>query len=133
MTDGAGTFPQPCPALCNRSCRVYDGRPARCRSFTCKLYDSLETGETTAKAAFEKVSSTQKTLARIHRYLVKLGETNSSLPLSTRCKPYLELSAGKTRTEEELDLSAELRLAVHDFTSQARLHFYKTETVSETR
>jgi hypothetical protein len=38
LGNGKG-FSQPCAALVDRACAVYDARPATCRRFTCRLYE----------------------------------------------------------------------------------------------
>ncbi|MEO8799265.1 MAG: YkgJ family cysteine cluster protein, partial [Polyangiaceae bacterium] len=34
-----GSFEQPCSALVDRACMIYDARPRACHAFTCRLYE----------------------------------------------------------------------------------------------
>jgi Fe-S-cluster containining protein len=38
IRDGKG-FEQPCGALEDRSCAIYEARPSACRTFVCKLHE----------------------------------------------------------------------------------------------
>ncbi len=40
-------FPQPCCASRAGACRIYDGRPAACRTYRCRLLRRYEAGEVT--------------------------------------------------------------------------------------
>ena len=42
---GGAALPQPCAALHERRCTIYDDRPAPCRSYRCMLYAALEADE----------------------------------------------------------------------------------------
>ncbi|MFV0338107.1 MAG: YkgJ family cysteine cluster protein [Chthoniobacterales bacterium] len=75
---------QPCTALQNGACRVYQNRPFRCRKFDCKQLQLLEKKQTTHEAALQKIFEAKKQLARLQTLLEQSGDTREQKSLSTR-------------------------------------------------
>lgn len=57
-----GSFEQPCSALVDRTCTIYQARPRACRAFTCRLYERRDQ-PLTEKLAI--VARTQALLAEL--------------------------------------------------------------------
>jgi Fe-S-cluster containining protein len=74
-------LPQRCGALDGCRCRVYPGRPAGCRRFTCLLLHALEHGELGLEEAKAEVETTRAMLARLEGLLPKAAPGDRSGPV----------------------------------------------------
>lgn len=70
LSDEDGSLVQPCRALSERRCGVYEDRPAVCRKFRCLALEQLETGDLTEDEAQELVG---EALARRRRLAEVMG------------------------------------------------------------
>jgi Fe-S-cluster containining protein len=61
--DGAVAMSQPCAALKNNRCDIYEQRPARCREFNCLLAKALENNETSLNEALTIVKEAKEKFA----------------------------------------------------------------------
>lgn len=61
--DGSVAMAQPCAALQDTRCTVYDRRPQRCREFVCLLAKALAENETTLPEALEIVREAKEKFA----------------------------------------------------------------------
>ncbi len=123
-------FPQPCAALCaDLRCRVYDGRPSRCRQFECALFKQVAVGNVESAAALKTIRQTRQQAETVRRLLRELGEAGEKVSLSRRFKRLKgkfdrgELPQGLA-PETAYDSFAELSLAVHLLDRQLRMRFY---------
>ena len=74
--NGVSRLRQPCAALAERCCIIYDHRPSRCRTYSCELYRDVERGDVTAAEAHSIVAEATALAARIRSLL---GEADGSL------------------------------------------------------
>jgi Fe-S-cluster containining protein len=78
-------FEQPCPALADRRCTVYDARPSACRRFRCKTLNAYEAGALTWTDAVARVTRALTVRAAVHAELKRRGSTPAA-PLES-CLP----------------------------------------------
>lgn len=94
-------FRQPCSALEDCDCRVYEKRPSRCREFVCKLIAGLDAGEISEAEAGRVIRTATDLRKRLIGLLELSGDNDDGLPLATRYKKTLErpadISSMKTR------------------------------------
>jgi hypothetical protein len=118
-------FPQPCAALCaGNRCRVYDGRPARCREFECALFKSVLDDDMELTAALRVVQKTRRQADKIRRLLRALGDTDEHLALSLRFKRTRRRMESSPLDEQTADDFGELSLAVHELNLLLGGEFY---------
>ncbi len=106
---------QPCAALgqdCR--CRVYAGRPSRCRAFECALFKEVRAGRRDIPPALRVIRATLDQADRVKRLLRELGDSEETLALSLRFQRMQKAMNSRPLTEETGALYAELTLAVHD-------------------
>ncbi|MGA4644749.1 YkgJ family cysteine cluster protein [Limisphaera sp. 4302-co] len=77
-------LPQPCPCFDGSLCRVYDHRPARCRSFACGVLQRVIQRQITLDQAREIVLRTRRALAAVERALAGTGSASPARPLRHR-------------------------------------------------
>lgn len=75
---------QPCPALKECRCMIYEQRPTRCRLFHCQQLRLLESGATTEAAAMELIRETQTQAARVRELIEQCGLREDGQPLIER-------------------------------------------------
>ncbi len=63
---GQTVLAQPCAALTNRSCRIYESRPSHCASFNCLLATALGEEELSLGEAQEVVAEAHRRISRGH-------------------------------------------------------------------
>jgi Fe-S-cluster containining protein len=86
-------FPQPCSAFDGAFCRIYDGRPSRCRDFHCDLLQRVAAGECEVDTALSRIEKTKELALNVQTQLHELGFRHQDLPLS---KQYQAYQAAKT-------------------------------------
>jgi Fe-S-cluster containining protein len=77
-------FRQPCACLQGGTCRVYDARPKRCRTFECRLLQKALAGEISTTTALRTIAATKQRVQMVQDLLQKLNDVDESLPLSRR-------------------------------------------------
>ncbi|MDZ4290129.1 MAG: YkgJ family cysteine cluster protein [Prosthecobacter sp.] len=80
---------QPCPALRELQCTIYQHRPERCRLFECQQLTRLAAGETTEEAVLEAIHDVQRRVAHLETLMRQAGKTDPKRPLSKRCDKIL--------------------------------------------
>jgi Fe-S-cluster containining protein len=118
--EGEFHMEQPCSALKERTCTVYEKRPTRCRLFLCQQLRLLEAGETTEEAAMALIVETQAQAAYV-RELIELNglredgqalldrfERVMSTPVDAKLEPELA-----TAREELNNAMRKLRLVIN--------------------
>jgi Fe-S-cluster containining protein len=60
-------FEQPCSALVEHRCSVYDERPEACRAFVCRLLERVRTGSISESKAVRAIARTRELLAILER------------------------------------------------------------------
>ena len=123
--DGEYYMEQPCSALREKRCTVYEQRPVRCRLFNCQQLGRLEKGETTEAEAMEMIVETRALVERVRGLIEQCGlredgqalverfERVMSTPVNQALEP--ELVAVREELEEtmrklKLQLNREFRL-----------------------
>lgn len=117
-------FPQPCVALAGCRCRIYAGRPVRCREFECALLKSLAAGETEAAAALRTVREAHGRAEKVRRLLREVGDHDEHVALSLRFKRTKRRFEASPFDEPATDKFGELTLAVHDLNLLLREKFH---------
>ena len=86
-----GLLLQPCAALKNKRCTIYQFRPRCCRTFECRLLQEVNEGSTPLNLASEKIAEALAKVAGINRLLAGCGPSDQTLPLKERCEETLAL------------------------------------------
>jgi hypothetical protein len=116
-------FPQPCSCLAGNLCRIYADRPARCRSFKCRLLQRTAAGETTPRAALNAIKNARARAEKVRRLLRELGDEDESLPLARRYQRMMRRPIDLAGEQRLVDLRGELMLAVAELTDLLRREF----------
>jgi len=91
-------FRQPCSCLQGGTCRVYDARPRRCRTFECRLLQKALAGEVSVPTALRTIAATKQRVEKVRGILRDLGDDDESAPLSRRyqrvMRQPIDLSSG---------------------------------------
>lgn len=123
--DGEYYMEQPCSALREKRCTVYDQRPVRCRLFNCQQLGRVERGETTKSEAMTMIIETRVLVEKVRglieqsglredgQALVERYERVASTPVNQALEP--ELVAVRVELDEvmrklKLRLNREFRL-----------------------
>jgi len=83
-TRGKTRLAQPCAALDGCRCRIYAGRPARCRQFDCALLAAVRAERVAPKKAERVIRQTLRLLRRVEKCFRQLGEEDARSPLNLR-------------------------------------------------
>ena len=107
---GGALLVQPCAALRGRRCSVYAHRPKCCRTFECKLLQSVRRGAETVERAGELIADALSRIGRVRELLAGLGERDGRLPLRERCAELIAEDAGSDPLAERrrAELAAEM-------------------------
>lgn len=123
--DGEYYMEQPCSALREKRCTVYEQRPVRCRLFNCQQLGRVERGETTESEAMAMIIETRALVEKVRglieqsglredgQALVERYERVASTPVNQALEP--ELVAVRVELDEvmrklKLRLNREFRL-----------------------
>lgn len=123
--DGEYYMEQPCSALRENRCTVYEQRPVRCRLFNCQQLGRVERGESTESEAMAMIVETRGLVERVKGLIEQCGlredgqalveryERVASTPINEKLEP--ELVAVRADLEEtmralKLQLNREFRL-----------------------
>jgi len=117
-------FPQPCAALEGCRCRIYAGRPARCRQFECALLKSVAAGKTGMDAALRQIRRVRRLAGRVRALLRELGDEDQALALSLRFKRTKKRFEASCSEDERVATFSRLTLAVHDLNVLLRGNFH---------
>ena len=105
-------FNQPCACLAGGLCRIYAERPARCRAFDCRALQRVQRGKITLAAARQAVAEATRCSNEVLRLVRALGNPDESKPLSRRYATVMAQPMDLAGDEAQLELRAELMLAV---------------------
>ena len=121
--DGEFFMEQPCAALRENGCTVYEKRPTRCRLFHCQQLRRVESGDTTEQAAMALIVETRKLVDQVRSLIEQNGlrddgqalferfERVMSTPVDAQLEP--ELAAVREDLENAM---RKLRLRInHEF------------------
>ena len=122
---GTPRFNQPCAALgADCRCRIYAGRPARCRQFECALFQAVHDGRVEIPTALRTIQQTRRLADKVRALLRALGDTDEQLALSRRFRRTKKRLVASALDDETADRFGDLTLAVHDLNLRLRHHFY---------
>jgi Fe-S-cluster containining protein len=82
--DGEFHMEQPCPALKELRCSIYDKRPTRCRLFHCQQLRLLEAGNTSEADAMALIMQTRAQAAQVRELIKQCGLREDGQPLIER-------------------------------------------------
>lgn len=119
---GASWVRLPCAAHDGCSCRIYAERPARCRTFECKLLQEVILGRRSVAAALRIIERTKKHANEVRALLRQRGQTDESISLSRRYQQFTEHGSEGAGVRPEHD--GELAFAVFQLTQLLQLSFY---------
>lgn len=100
---------QPCSALKENRCTVYERRPVRCRLFNCQQLGRLKHGETTEAEAMELIAETRALVERVRVLICQCGLREDGQALMERYERVMFTPVDKAlepdlaRTRDELD------------------------------
>ena len=77
-------FHQPCACFDGKLCQIYAERPARCRTFECKLLQKTEAGEVTVPMALKSIADARRVTDAVRKLVRELGNNDESVPLNRR-------------------------------------------------
>jgi Fe-S-cluster containining protein len=122
---GRLAFAQPCACFDGKLCRIYDGRPERCRTFECGLLKKVGAGELSAGAALNKISGAKTLAGKVRGLLRSLGEKNERIALTERYAQAMSAPVDLSASENNPELRGELMLAVNELMQQLQRDFLK--------
>jgi uncharacterized protein len=113
----ASVLVQPCAALKNRNCSVYNFRPKCCRTFECRILKRVKNGSLSTASARNQIADTLKRITRVKELLAPFSDAkdDSASTLREQCQAAIEIAAngkssGLARLEAEVEsLDAILR------------------------
>ena len=117
---------QPCVALQDRRCSIYEHRPECCRTFECRLLQDVRRGAVGVEPAKEKIAEALKRIGRVKDLLAQLGQLDERLPLGESCAEALakdtdaDPEENRKRAELEAAMSAVEGLIRKTFLADAR-------------
>lgn len=118
--------PQPCPVFKpdNCQCLIYSDRPTRCRKFECKQLLAVRAGTKSIDLALKKIRAAQKLGGEVEKFLEQLGFNETQLPFSKRFQKCQRAAEQGKISPDNLDLLADLQLAVHRLNQLLARDFY---------
>ena len=105
-------FNQPCACLVDGLCKIYQDRPARCRSFDCRALQRVQQGRLTVAAARKSIAEAKRLSEEVLRLVRALGDVNESQPLNRRYAAIMAQPMDLAGDESHLELRGELMLTV---------------------
>lgn len=111
-TISRSAFRQPCAALHEGLCAVYQLRPGHCRNFDCALLQRNVAGEISREDALRIITRCRAHAARARKLLTLLGESREDLSLQKRFRR-AEKIALNSSDEAALGAYAELTIVMH--------------------
>ncbi len=106
-------FAQPCSALQGNLCCIYAERPARCRSFECRVLQRAQTGKLTPTTALKLIQRARRHEEVVRELLLQLGQRDEHLPLIRRYSQIMAEPYDLAGDKKVIRLRSRLMLAVH--------------------
>jgi Fe-S-cluster containining protein len=103
---------QPCAALRERRCTIYEHRPKCCQTFECRLLQEVRRGAVSVEQAKEQIAEALNRIGHVKDLLAQLGKQDGRLPLVESCAEALAEDAdadpevNRRRDELEAAMSA---------------------------
>ena len=118
-------FVQPCACFDGKLCKIYAGRPARCRTFECGLLKRVQAGELEPKAALKRIAGTLRLVEKVRWLLRASGQTDERLALTHRYKHVMAAPIDLGGDEATAEVRGKLLLAVNDLMQVLQRDFFK--------
>lgn len=118
-------FAQPCTALKDRTCSIYQSRPAHCRKFNCLLLEAALAGRVSFDDAGAIVRRAVRVHARILRLLRVLGNTEEHLPVRSRFERLTRSLEVIEPGPDQASAYSDLTLALHRLIMLVSERFYE--------
>lgn len=103
---------QPCAALKELRCTIYESRPTRCRLFHCQQLRLLEAGDTGEAAAMALINETRALAAEVRELIVQNGLREDGQALVDRFERVMSTPVDATLEPELASLRADLDRAM---------------------
>jgi len=120
---GKSQFPQPCSCFDGKLCGIYENRPARCRSFECRLLQQVNAGKIKPEVALKSIAEARQLVKLTLDLLRKLGQVDEHLPLSRRCAKVVAEPLDLAGDETSINLRRRLVRAIQKLTEALRTDF----------
>lgn len=106
--DGEHYMEQPCSALVEKRCTVYDRRPVRCRLFNCQQLGRVERGETAEPEAMSMIVETRAMVERVRGLIEQCGLREDGQALVERYERVMSTPVNETLEPELAAVREEL-------------------------
>lgn len=118
-------FTQPCACFDGRLCRIYAGRPTRCRTFECGLLKRVSAGGLSAGAALKTIAQARREAENVRELLRKLGQRDEQLALTRRYAQVMSEPIDLSGRENAAELRGELMMTVNNLMQTLQREFLK--------
>jgi Fe-S-cluster containining protein len=122
---GRGQFAQPCSCFDGKLCRIYEDRPAMCRTFECGLLKRVHSNAITIPAAKRAIREARQHVRGVMGVLGDLGNRDEHWPLSRRCAQVIAEPLDLTADQRRLKLRARLMRVLQKLTESIARDFLK--------
>lgn len=99
---------QPCSALVEKRCTVYEQRPVRCRLFNCQQLGRLESGETAEDDVMRMIVETRAMVERVKGLIEQCGLREDGQALVERHERVMSTPVNEALEPELLSVREEL-------------------------
>lgn len=106
--DGEYYMEQPCSALREKRCTVYQQRPVRCRLFNCQQLGRLERSETTEAETMRLIVETRAMVERVKELIEQCGLREDGQALVERFERVTSTPVNETLEPELISVREEL-------------------------
>lgn len=105
-------FNQPCACFGGKLCQIYAERPARCRTFECKLLQKTGAGEVTVPMALKTIAEARRAADAVRNLVRELGNNDESMPLNRRYAAVAAEPIDLATDDQRIERRSELMLTV---------------------
>lgn len=106
--DGEYYMEQPCSALREKRCTVYEKRPVRCRLFNCQQLGRVERGETTEPEAMAMIIETRALVEKVRGLIEQSGLREDGQALVERYERVASTPVNQALEPELISVRVEL-------------------------
>ncbi|WP_395735531.1 YkgJ family cysteine cluster protein [Prosthecobacter sp.] len=106
--DGEYFMEQPCSALVEKRCTIYEKRPVRCRLFNCQQLGKVERGESAAAEAMAMIVETRSMVERVKNLIEQCGLREDGQDLVTRYERVMHTPVNEALEPEMVSVREEL-------------------------
>ncbi|OYW75420.1 MAG: hypothetical protein B7Z37_13445 [Verrucomicrobia bacterium 12-59-8] len=121
--DGEYFMEQPCSALHENRCTVYERRPVRCRLFNCQQLGRVESGETTEAEAMAMIIETRVLVENVRGLIEQCGLREDGQALVERFERVASTPVNATLEPELASLREDLEAKMRKLKLQLNREF----------